>query len=159
MKTIAATLALVLFSASAWAQSCPEALAERRPTFAPPVDATIFSAFGERTSAQETRFHPGVDYAVAVGTPVHAAAGGTVVIASAQGDYGNYVRIRHGRGYETAYAHLSAFAVKVGDCVKAGDQLGQSGMNQSRPALHFELLVNGRFLDPSRYVADNRAKP
>ena len=59
-----------------------------------------------------------------------------------------YIRLTHGGGAETAYAHLSAFNVHAGDCVPAGDVIGRSGENSIGPMLHFEVLQNGRFLDP-----------
>jgi murein DD-endopeptidase MepM/ murein hydrolase activator NlpD len=77
-----------------------------------------------------------------------------VIAAEKHPGYGNYVRVRHSNGYESGYAHLSAVAVRIGDCLKGGDLIGNSGRNSTQPALHFELLVRGRYLDPIHYVAN-----
>ena len=105
-----------------------------------------------------TRLHTGVDYELAIGEPVRAAAPGEVRFAGSNAGYGNYVTLRHGNGYETTYAHLSAFAVQQGSCVQAGDIIGRSGATNLGPHLHFEVRINGRFVDPSGYIADNRPK-
>ncbi|QMU68880.1 peptidoglycan DD-metalloendopeptidase family protein [Streptacidiphilus sp. P02-A3a] len=97
--------------------------------------------------------HTGVDLAVAVGTPVHAVAAGTVVFASWGGDYGNLVKIRHADGDYTLYAHLSRFDVRVGQTVGAGTTVGWSGAtgNVTGPHLHFEVDTTEQYgsdIDP-----------
>jgi murein DD-endopeptidase MepM/ murein hydrolase activator NlpD len=96
------------------------------------------------------RLHSGVDYAGAVGDPVFAAEAGTVSVAGVEGGYGKYVRIAHGKGLQSAYAHLSSFTVKPGDCAAKGQQIGRLGQTgiSSGPHLHFEVLKNNRFIDP-----------
>ena len=95
-------------------------------------------------------FHQGVDIAVAYGHDVKAAADGIVSFAGVQNGYGNTVVIDHGGGRQTRYAHLSQELVRAGDVVNEGQVLGKSG-NSGRstgPHLHFEMLVNGRPVDP-----------
>jgi len=121
------------------------------PRLSAPVTGDIVTGFGMnvRTPQQGPRFHTGVDFAIPLGTSVRAAAAGEVTVAGNVGGYGQYIRLRHEGGTETAYAHLSAFDVKKGDCVAAGDVIGRSGNNGIGAMLHFEILLNSRFLDPS----------
>ena len=94
--------------------------------------------------------HNGVDFAVSRGTPVLSVGNGEVVIAKYSGSAGNYVAIRHGRQYMTAYMHLDKILVKPGQQVKQGDKIGLSG-NTGRstgPHLHFELHINNKPVNP-----------
>jgi murein DD-endopeptidase MepM/ murein hydrolase activator NlpD len=105
-----------------------------------------------------TRMHTGVDYLAPAGDPVAAAQAGTVVMARVDAGYGLRVVIRHGGGIETAYAHLAKTKVAPGDCVAKGDVIGTvgtSGLSAStlEPRLHFEILSNGRYLDPLSVLA------
>lgn len=114
--------------------------------------APVSSRFGWRQDplTGETSFHQGVDIAVAYGRDVKAAADGVVSFAGVQNGYGNTVVIDHQDGRQTRYAHLSHELVRAGDVVTEGQVLGQSG-NSGRstgPHLHFEMLVNGRPVDP-----------
>jgi hypothetical protein len=97
-------------------------------------------------------FHKGVDYEAAMGTPVIAAADGVVEDFGRRGTYGNYIRIRHSARLETAYAHLSGFwpALDIGMPVHRGDVIGYVGMTgvATGPHLYYELLVDGRQIDP-----------
>lgn len=118
-----------------------------------PVEAAwISSHYGMRTHPilGFSRMHAGVDFAAQEGTTVKAAGDGEVVEAGWNGDYGNYIRIRHQDGYETAYAHLSAMHVEVGDLVLQGERIGEVGSTglSTGPHLHYELLHNGRHLNP-----------
>ena len=74
-----------------------------------------------------------------------------------QGGYGNVVRINHGNGYETVFAHLSAIKVQVGDTVKSGDVLGLLGSTgrSTGPHLHYEVQRNGQRLDPEQFLSLN----
>lgn len=112
----------------------------------------ITSAFGARRDPINGApgFHKGVDIAMAYGQNVPAAAAGTVVFAGEKGGYGNMVVVRHADGYETRYAHLSEPYVRAGDVVEAGGVLGKSGSSgwSTGPHLHFEVLRDGRALDP-----------
>jgi murein DD-endopeptidase MepM/ murein hydrolase activator NlpD len=96
------------------------------------------------------KFHAGVDIAVAYGREVKSAADGVVSFAGTQGGYGHTVVVDHGGGRQTRYAHLSEPLVRQGDRVAEGQVVGKSG-NSGRstgPHLHFEMLVNGRAVDP-----------
>lgn len=99
------------------------------------------------------RAHLGVDYAAPVGTPVWAAASGTVTHCSAAGGAGNLVMIRHESGIETAYMHLSKFAhIKVGQKIEAKTVIGYVGTTglSTGPHLHFGVKKNGEFIDPTK---------
>jgi murein DD-endopeptidase MepM/ murein hydrolase activator NlpD len=116
--------------------------------------ARISSPFGWRVHPvfHTRRFHKGVDYEAALGTPVIAAADGIVEDVGRRGSYGNYILIRHSPRLETAYAHLSGFASRlgVGAPVHRGDVIGYVGMTgvATGPHLYYELLVDGRQIDP-----------
>lgn len=114
-----------------------------------PVAGTITSPQGYRTDpiTGETSYHSGTDIAVPVGTPILAAADGTVTVANALdswgGSYGYYVKLDHGGGLTTLYAHCSSICVTAGQQVKAGEVIayvGQTGRTTG-PHLHFEALV------------------
>ena len=112
--------------------------------------ARISSNFGKRKHPISgfTRLHKGTDFAAPTGTPIYAAGNGTVERASRNGGYGNYIKIKHSRGYETAYAHLSKYAkgIKSGKKVKQGDVIGYVGSTgaSTGPHLHYEVYVNGK---------------
>jgi murein DD-endopeptidase MepM/ murein hydrolase activator NlpD len=98
------------------------------------------------------RPHTGQDWTAIQGTDVRAAAAGLVVAAARKGEFGNYIRIDHGGGWETTYSHLQRFNVDVtaGRCVSAGQSiatLGSTGLTAG-PLLHFELLRDGSPIDP-----------
>ena len=97
-----------------------------------------------------TRMHAGVDLAVPYGTPIHAVADGTVTYAGVHGGHGNYVRLEHGGGLDTGYAHMSRFAVGVGERVHAGEVIGYVGMTglTNGPHVHYEVYRDGRTVDP-----------
>jgi murein DD-endopeptidase MepM/ murein hydrolase activator NlpD len=118
--------------------------------FAWPVSGPVTSGFGARWG----RMHEGVDIAVPSGTPVHAAAAGTVIHAGWLGGYGNLVVVDHGNGIATAYAHNTSIAVAVGQQVAQGDVLSYSGStgNSTGPHVHFEVRVNGAAVDPMGYL-------
>ena len=95
-------------------------------------------------------FHTGLDISLEAGQPVFATAAGKVEAASANGAYGKMIVINHGYGLVTRYAHLSRYAVKVGDQVNRGQVIGYVGASgrTTGPHLHYELLVNGLLTDP-----------
>lgn len=109
---------------------------------------------------RERRAHLGVDYAAAVGTPVHAAADGVVAEAGWLGGFGKTVRLRHANGYETLYGHLSRIAVRRGQRVPQGAPLGAVGATglATGPHLDYRMRHDGRFVDPLR-VALPPAEP
>jgi murein DD-endopeptidase MepM/ murein hydrolase activator NlpD len=122
----------------------------------PVNNAIMRSGFGSRRHPilGYVKMHTGVDWATAYGTPIFASGNGVVEIASWEGGYGNYVKLKHNNGYETAYGHMSAFAkgLEVGKRVRQGQVIGFVGSTgQSTGAhVHYEILVNGRFVDPMR---------
>ncbi len=101
-----------------------------------------------------TRLHAGGDMGAPSGTPIHAAADGTVVIASVRGGYGNAVVIDHGNSLGTVYAHQSRLTVTPGQVVKRGDVIGYVGSTglSTGPHLHFETRVKGLPIDPKGVV-------
>ena len=115
-----------------------------------PVSGPVVSPFGYRWG----RLHAGIDIAVPYGTPIHAAAAGTVVLAGWVGGYGNYTCIDHGGGLATCYAHQSSFAVSQGAQVGQGQLIGYVGCTGHcfGPHLHFEVRINGAPVDPLGYL-------
>jgi len=115
-----------------------------------PVNGPVTSPFGYRWG----RLHAGIDIGVPVGTPIHAAASGTVVIAGWVSGYGNYTCIDHGGGLATCYAHQSSFATSVGARVSQGQVIGYTGCTGHcfGPHLHFEVRINGTPVDPLGYL-------
>ena len=115
-----------------------------------PVSGPVVSGFGMRWG----RMHEGIDIAVGYGTPIHAAASGTVITAAWEGGYGNLIVIDHGNGLATAYAHQSSFAVGYGAHVSQGQTIGYVGCTGHcfGPHLHFEVRVNGAAVDPLGYL-------
>ena len=114
-----------------------------------PVSGPVVSGFGMRWG----RMHTGIDIGVGYGTPIHAAASGTVIFAGWMGGYGNFVIVDHGGGLSTAYAHQSSIAVG-GGAVSQGQVLGYVGCTGHcfGPHLHFEVRVNGSAVDPLGYL-------
>jgi murein DD-endopeptidase MepM/ murein hydrolase activator NlpD len=100
------------------------------------------------------KMHTGVDWAAPSGTPVYASGNGVVEKAGWESGYGKYIRIRHTNGYETAYGHMSAYArgIDEGVHVRQGQVIGFVGSTglSTGSHLHYEILVNGRFVDPMR---------
>ncbi len=98
--------------------------------------------------------HTGLDFAAPSGTPVMAAASGTVVSTGYEGAYGNRVVIRHGNGVMTTYNHLSSVSVSPGTKVSTGDQIGRVGTtgNTTGSHLHFEVTQNDRFVNPEAWL-------
>ena len=114
------------------------------------------SAFGYRRHPilGYVKLHTGVDWSAPRGTPIMAAGNGTVVEAGWKSGYGKYIKIRHANGYETAYAHQTGFArgIEKGSRVRQGQIIGYVGSTglSTGPHCHFEVLVNGRHVDPMR---------
>ncbi|MEO1552570.1 MAG: M23 family metallopeptidase [Pseudomonadota bacterium] len=118
--------------------------------------ARLSSRFGKRRHpiSGYTRLHKGTDFAAPTGTPIYAAGNGVVERSSRYGGYGHYIRIRHAKGYKTAYAHLSRYArgVKSGRRVKQGQIIGYVGSTgaSTGPHLHYEVYRNGKAVDVMR---------
>ena len=115
-----------------------------------PVNGPVTSPFGYRWG----RLHAGIDIGVPYGTPIHAAASGTVVLAAWTGGYGNYTCIDHGGGLATCYAHQSSYAVSTGAQVTQGQVIGYVGStgHSFGAHLHFEVRINGNPVDPLGYL-------
>ena len=118
-----------------------------------PVDGAVVSPFGMRWG----QMHEGIDIAVPEGTPIRAAASGSVILQQGEaesGGYGNYTCLDHGGGLSTCYAHQSAFAVSSGQSVSQGEIIGYTGCTGHcfGPHLHFEVRVNGAPTDPLAYL-------
>ena len=122
-----------------------------------PVSGPIASGFGGREIGAGYEYHPGIDIAVPAGTPIRAAAGGTVALQQSEaesGGYGNYTCIDHGGGLSTCYAHQSAFSVALGQSVSQGEVIGYTGCTGYclGPHLHFEVRIYGEVTDPMGYL-------
>jgi murein DD-endopeptidase MepM/ murein hydrolase activator NlpD len=114
------------------------------------------SGFGERNHPllHYMKTHTGVDWAAPFGTPIFAAGNGVIDEIGLKGGYGKYVRLRHANGYQTAYGHMTAFArgLNVGSRVRQGQVIGFVGSTglSTGAHVHYEILVNDRFVDPMR---------
>jgi murein DD-endopeptidase MepM/ murein hydrolase activator NlpD len=122
-----------------------------------PVSGPVVSGFGPRTINGSYEFHPGIDIAVPSGTPIRAAAAGTVIFTepeSSSGGYGNYTCIDHGGGLSTCYAHQETFEVTAGEHVSQGQVIGLSDCTGYcfGPHVHFEVRIDGEVTDPMGYL-------
>ena len=119
-------------------------------SFRMPTSGRLTSTFGQRWG----RFHAGIDLAGPVGTPIYAADGGTVVEAGWHGGYGYLVRINHGNGFETYYAHLSKVYVSVVKRLPRVSKLQpwKYRKNSTGSHLHFEIRLNGETKNPYNYL-------
>lgn len=130
----------------------------RKSRGAGPTSAVVRRNFAAPKGSSRTRyitvrgFHLGADLTAPTGTPIHTVADGVVSFAGRQGGYGNLVIVDHGRGYQTYYAHLSAFqpGVRVGTAVTRGEIIGKVGSTgrSTAPHLHFETRKDKHYLDP-----------
>jgi murein DD-endopeptidase MepM/ murein hydrolase activator NlpD len=115
------------------------------------------SPFGKRVDpfSGQMSWHSGVDFAGRKGSDVIAVASGVVTFAGKRYGYGKLVEISHGDGYVTRYAHHESLKVETGDIVKKGQPIGTMGTSgrSTGPHVHFEVLKNGRPVDPRAYVA------
>ncbi|MDX6667156.1 MAG: hypothetical protein QOK04_536 [Solirubrobacteraceae bacterium] len=116
-----------------------------------PVTGPITGVFGENRG---DHIHEGLDIQAGEGTPIRAADGGRVAIASWYGGYGNYTCIQHGGSLSTCYGHQSAIGVSVGQTVSQGQVIGYVGNtgNSFGAHLHFEVRINGTAVDPQAYL-------
>lgn len=118
-----------------------------------PVSGTISSRYGAVSSIRSSS-HTGLDIAASIGTPIKVVADGTVTSATYSGSYGYLVKIDHGNGVETWYAHTSKMYVTAGQDVKAGDVIAAVGNtgNSTGPHLHLEVRINGQHVNPQKYL-------
>lgn len=122
-----------------------------------PASKGVTSGYGMRKISLYgyEKFHAGIDVGAPMGSNIIAADGGTVIVSSYDGGYGNYIMINHGGGRVTLYAHMSSRAVAVGANVNKGQVIGYVGStgNSSGPHLHFEVRNNGGTVDPLTYFS------
>ena len=118
-----------------------------------PVNGYVSSRFGN-VSRIRSGAHTGTDIACAFGTKIKAVADGTVVFAQYNGSYGNLIKIDHGNGVETWYAHCNKLYAKVGQKISSGDIIAEVGMtgNTTGPHLHLEIRLNGVAINPQKYL-------
>lgn len=126
----------------------------------------LTSGYGPRDDCAGicSAYHRGLDFAAPTGTPARAASAGTVTATTpeaASGGFGNLVIIDHGAGTTTYYGHLSAFAVRPGTRVTAGQRIGDVGStgNSTGPHLHLEVRRHGQPTDPATWLTDHHATP
>lgn len=123
-----------------------------------PIDrGYISSGYGMRIDPFTGRpaFHPGIDFAGPRGTPIHAVAAGIVVRAGRDGGYGNLVEINDGNGYKTLYGHNEKILVRIGQPVSKGQVIALEGSTgrSTGPHCHLEVHIDGRTVNPARFVA------
>lgn len=118
-----------------------------------PVTGTISSRYGVSSRIRKST-HTGLDIAAPTGTEIQVTAAGTVTCASYQGSYGNLVKVDHGNGVETWYAHASKIYVEVGQKVEAGEVIATVGStgNSTGSHLHLEIRIDGEHVDPQNYL-------
>jgi murein DD-endopeptidase MepM/ murein hydrolase activator NlpD len=122
----------------------------------PVSEGIMTSPFGDRNHPllNINRTHTGVDWGAPTGTPIFASGNGAIESIGLESGYGKYIRIRHANGYETAYGHMSAFARNLveGSRVRQGQVIGYVGSTglSTGSHVHYEILINGRFVDPMK---------
>lgn len=126
------------------------------PNISPVAAAFNSSSFGWRIDPfnGQKAFHEGLDFTASTGTPIYAAAGGIVSTAEQTPDYGKIVKIDHGSGLETRYAHASSLFVRAGERVEKGQKIAEVGSTgrSTGPHLHYEIRLAGNPLDPRKYL-------
>jgi hypothetical protein len=126
------------------------------PTQQPVMQGDVGSAFGWRLDpiTGRTALHTGLDFRAESGTPILAAAGGVVVTQEFHPEYGNMIEIEHGEDLISRYAHASRTLVKKGDLIKRGQKIAEVGSTgrSTGAHLHFEVLVQGVFQDPQKFL-------
>ena len=133
----------------------PNGESVRKALLKTPVKARISSKYGMRKHPilGYNRMHKGIDFAARSGTPIYAAGDGRINYAGRKGGYGNYIKIKHNNGYETAYAHMKKFAkgMRNGKYVKQGQVIGYVGSTgrSTGPHLHYEILKAGKHINPA----------
>lgn len=132
-------------------------LKDMLPNRSPVQAAFNSSSFGWRLDPfnGHKAFHEGLDFTANAGTAIYAAAGGIVSFAEQTPDYGKIVKIEHGAGLETRYAHASRLLVRNGQRVEKGEKIAEVGSTgrSTGPHLHYEIRLNGNALDPRKYLS------
>ncbi len=118
-----------------------------------PISGIITSRFGARSSRRVSS-HTGLDIATSTGTPIYAAASGTVTFSGRKGSYGNLIVVTHSNGVQTYYAHCNKLYASNGQTVSQGQAIAEVGStgNSTGPHLHFEIRVNGVAYNPQNYL-------
>ena len=133
------------------------------PTQQPVVGGLLGSSFGWRIDPVngQSALHTGLDFPASNGTPILAAAGGVVVVQEYHPAYGNMVEIDHGNDLITRYGHASKVLVKKGDLIKRGQKIAEVGSTgrSTGSHLHFEVLVQGVFQDPQKFLLAGQSLP
>lgn len=116
------------------------------PQAVKPAEGRLTSGFGPRWGTS----HNGIDIANVIGTPIKAVSGGEVINAGAAKGFGQWVRVRHTDGTISVYGHVDTYPVKVGQQVRAGDQIATMGNKgqSTGPHLHLEIIEGGKKIDP-----------
>lgn len=121
-----------------------------------PTMGDVTSQFGWRSSPNDgsNDYHPGVDIANNIGTPIVATGDGKVIISGRAGGYGQLIQIDHGQGISTLYGHTSQLIVQVGQMVKKGQIIAYMGStgNSTGPHVHYEIRVNGTAVNPANFL-------
>lgn len=135
---------------------------EQRSGLLAPVPGRKTSSYGMRRHPilGYKRMHAGIDFRASYGSPIYAVTDGVVQFAGRHGGHGNYVKLSHGGGLGTGYAHMSRIAVRSGQNVRRGQVIGYVGSTglSTGPHLHYEMYRNGRTVDPSSVQFVNRAQ-
>ncbi len=133
------------------------------PTQLPVAGGILGSSFGWRIDPVngQSALHTGLDFPALQGTPIVAAAGGVVLVQGYYSAYGNMVEIDHGNDLVTRYGHASRVFVKKGDLVKRGQKIAEVGSTgrSTGSHLHFEVLVQGVFQDPKKFLMAGQKMP
>lgn len=133
------------------------------PSRMPIRNSYVTSSFGTRADpfGRGARSHKGIDFHAKVGDPVMSVAEGVVSFSGVKGGYGNVVDVDHGNGYVTRYAHNSRLVVKVGDLVRAGQEVAKAGSTgrSTGAHVHFEVWESGRVVNPRKFLGDGGNTP
>jgi murein DD-endopeptidase MepM/ murein hydrolase activator NlpD len=132
---------------------------DQTPTLSP-VNGRLTSTFGVRESPMSGKFamHKGLDIAAPLGSPIRAAAAGTVLKVGRASDYGKFVLLKHGHNVTTVYAHAQQILVRQGDVVHKGQRIALVGMTgrTTGPHLHYEIRIGSQRVNPAKYLSFNR---
>lgn len=134
---------------------------EQRSGLLAPVPGRVTSGFGMRRHPilGYSRMHAGMDFKASYGTPIYAVSDGTVAFAGRHGGHGNFVKLNHGGGLGTGYAHMSRIAVSAGQRVRRGQVIGYVGSTglSTGPHLHYEMYRGGKVVNPASVQFVTRA--
>ncbi len=127
------------------------------PSREPIANSYVTSTFGRRVDPIRggSQFHKGIDFEADVGDPVLAVADGVVSYSGARSGYGNVIEIDHGNGYVTRYAHNSRLVRKVGELIRAGQEIAKAGSTgrSTGAHVHFEVWEKGRYVNPRKFLS------